>query len=226
MNGRFPWSRGTGHATTGGSRDAGRSGAGRSGAGSPLRAALVAVLSVAGLLGAAACGAVGGDATAGAEGASPAPSAEASSESGPSGRSAPPTADPAATDPCAWLTPAERSTAGLPVAGERRTVGSVPVCDYTEPGAGGVTVTFDTTSALADLRPGGEVTPMRIAGREAQRVAPAADDGTCTVLLAAGPSASVHIDVSTADFRGTRESCERASTVAELIAPELPGRAG
>lgn len=179
-------------------------------------------LSVACLVGGSACGAAGGDAAVGAGGASPAPSAEtASSESVSS------SADPAETDPCAWLTPAERSTAGLAVPGERRTVGSAAACDYTEPGAGGVTVTFDTASALADLRPDGEATSMRIAGREAQQVADtAADDGTCTVLLAAGPSSSVHIDVSTADFRGTRESCERASTVAELIAPELPGRAG
>ncbi|GAA1224627.1 hypothetical protein GCM10009676_02810 [Prauserella halophila] len=133
----------------------------------------------------------------------------------------------AETDPCAWLTPAERSSAGLAVPGEPRTVGSVPVCDYTEPGSGGVTVTFDTTSALTDLRPDGEATPLRIAGREARRVADLrTDDGTCTILIAAGPAASVHIDVSTADFRGTRESCERATAVAELIAPDLPGRAG
>ncbi|MBB3051310.1 hypothetical protein FHS23_002333 [Prauserella isguenensis] len=184
--------------------------------------ALVTVLSAAGLLGASACGAAGGEA-AGPGGASPA----ASSENTPSESAEPSSASPAETDPCAWLTPAERSTAGLAVPGERRTVGSVPACDYTEQGAGGVTVTFDTTSALADLRPDGEATPLRIAGREAQRVAdPVADDGTCTVLLAAGSTSSVHIDVSTADFRGTRESCERASTVAELIAPDLPGRTG
>ncbi|MBB3665047.1 MULTISPECIES: DUF3558 domain-containing protein [Prauserella salsuginis group] len=189
-----------------------------------LRAGLVAALSGAALLGVSACGEAGGDAAAGAGGASP----DTPVETGPSGTTAPSasavTADP---DPCAWLTPAERSTAGLTVPGERRTVGSVRACDYTEPGAGGVTVTFDTTSALAELQPEGQTTPLQIAGREARRVAdPAADDGTCTVLLAAGPAASVHIDVSTADFRGTSESCDRASAVAELIAPDLPGRAG
>ncbi|GAA1222349.1 DUF3558 family protein [Prauserella alba] len=192
------------------------------------RTGIVAMLSGAGLLGASACGAIGGDAAAGAGGAAPntPPSNTAPSETPPSD-TAPSDGTAADSDPCAWLTPAERSTAGLTVPGERRTVGSVRACDYTEPGAGGVTVTFDTTSALADLRPDGPASPLRIAGREARRVADlAADDGTCTVLLAAGATASVHIDVSTADFRGTRESCDRAAAVAELIAPDLPGRAG
>lgn len=186
------------------------------------RAGLVTVLAGAGLFGVSACGAAGGaDASGGASGVSASTTVPSEDDARPSSATA------AEADPCTWLTPAERSTAGLTVPGERRTVGSAAACDYTEPGAGGITVTFDTSSALADLRPDGQATPLRIAGREALRVAdPAADDGTCAMLLAAGPEASVHIDVSTAEFRGTRESCERASTVAELIAPDLPGRAG
>lgn len=165
------------------------------------------------------------------------PSGDAGSDSGgPPPSSSPAPSSPSASasgssdvDPCAWLTPADRSTAGLAEPGQRRDVGGAPACDYTESGAGGVTITVDDTSGLSDLDTGaeGDVERTRIAGRDAARVADRqADDGTCAVLLGTGPGSSVHVDVSTADFSGTDASCTRATTVAELIAPELPGRAG
>ncbi|TWH18971.1 DUF3558 family protein [Prauserella rugosa] len=131
-----------------------------------------------------------------------------------------------AVDPCAWLDPADRSTAGLTEEGQRRDVAGAPSCDYTESGTGGVTITVDDTSGLDALRTAGEgeAERMRIGGRDAMRVADlAADDGTCAVLLATGPSSSVHVDVSSVDFTDTESSCVRARTVAELIAPDLPG---
>ncbi|OLT43240.1 hypothetical protein BJF85_03675 [Saccharomonospora sp. CUA-673] len=144
-------------------------------------------------------------------------------------RSAPPSSAPSAEplDPCAWLDPADRSTAGLSVAGEPRDVAGAPACDYTEPGVGGVTITVDDASGVADLEAGADdVERLRIGARDAVRMADrAADDGTCAVVLATGPGSSVHIDVSSVDFTDTASSCERATTVAELVEPELPRRA-
>ncbi|MFC4001093.1 DUF3558 family protein [Prauserella oleivorans] len=136
-------------------------------------------------------------------------------------------AELAVLDPCALLSAADRSTAGLTVPGERRSIGGAAACDYTEPGSFGVTVTVDGTSGLADLDVPGDAEPISIGGHDALRVAdPAADDGTCAVLVAAGESASVHVDVSRTDFTGTEDACRRAMTVAELVAPDLPGGAG
>ncbi|WP_307849541.1 DUF3558 family protein [Qaidamihabitans albus] len=126
--------------------------------------------------------------------------------------------------PCELLSPAERSSAGLTVPGEPKTVGDAAACDYTEPGSFGITITVDERSGLADLheKPG-RATPVRYGDRQALRVADeGADDGTCAVLLAAGDSASVHIDVSNTNFSGTALACERAGAVAELVEPDLP----
>lgn len=40
-------------------------------------------------------------------------------------------------------------------------------------------------------------------------------------VLGLGRSTTVHVDVSRADFSGTEQACARATTVAELIEPEL-----
>lgn len=132
-----------------------------------------------------------------------------------------PTAE--STDPCALLSPAARSSAGLTVVGTRKHVAGARACDYTEPGGPGVLITVDERAGLADLRLSEERTRrIRIGRHEALRVADfRADDGTCAVLLGLGESASLHIDVSSADFKGTEQACARATTVAELIEPEL-----
>lgn len=126
-------------------------------------------------------------------------------------------------DPCALLSPAARSSAGLTTVGTQTTVGEARACDYTEPGGHGVTITIDERAGLADLRSAPrQARELRIGQREALLVADErADDGTCAVLLALAESSSVHVDVSSADFRGTEQACERATTVAELIEPEL-----
>src|SRR4051794_8073844 len=46
----------------------------------------------------------------------------------------------AAVDPCAVLSPVERSTVGLSSFGKAKTIGEARACDWTEPGAFGVTV--------------------------------------------------------------------------------------
>lgn len=40
-------------------------------------------------------------------------------------------------------------------------------------------------------------------------------------VVGLGRSMTVHVDVSRADFSGTEQACARATTVAELIEPEL-----
>ncbi|PRX51134.1 uncharacterized protein DUF3558 [Prauserella shujinwangii] len=139
--------------------------------------------------------------------------------------SSPPRATPvplSALHPCDLLSPSERSRVGLTVPGTETTIGEARACDFTEPGAFGVTITVDERSGL------GEAAPERarrtwIGGHEAARVADeAADDGTCAVLLAVGVAASVQVDVSNAGFRGTEQACARADTVARLIEPDLP----
>ncbi|MEU6644827.1 DUF3558 family protein [Saccharomonospora sp. NPDC046836] len=131
----------------------------------------------------------------------------------------------AGLDPCGLLSPAERSAAGLTTPGEPTSIGGASACDYTEPGSFGITITIDESSGLADLRVEQDAAePARIGEHEALRVAdPAADDGSCAVLLGIGAGASVHVDVVNADFTGTEAACSRAATVAELIEPDLPG---
>ncbi|MBK1788621.1 DUF3558 family protein [Prauserella cavernicola] len=186
-------------------------------------ALLLPLVSLLGL--AVACGQVQGEPS-GADGIGArtgAPSAPASESSSPSESTTQP---PAAADPCGLLSPAERSTAGLTSPGEPKSIGGAQACDYTETGSHGVTITLDETSGLDELRTGENESAeeLRIGTHDALRVADAeADDGTCAVLLAAGESASVHVDVSNTNFTGTAEACTRADTVAELIEPKLPG---
>jgi hypothetical protein len=127
-------------------------------------------------------------------------------------------------DPCELLTPAERSTAGLTSLGIAKDIGPTRACDWNEPGAFGLTVTLDGQEGLSDLRvPDEDAEPSTIGGRDALVVADErADNGTCAVLLAAGDSASVHVDVSNTSFTDTDLACDRARTVAELIGPKLP----
>jgi hypothetical protein len=139
-------------------------------------------------------------------------------------RSAEPT-DAAALDPCALLDATDRSTAGLSALGEPTTVAGSRACEYVQPGAFGVTVTVDERTDLDTVRSrAAHVEDVRIGALDAVRIAdPAADDGTCSVTVAVGrPGArSVHVDVTTTDFRDTAQACTRATTVAELIEPEL-----
>jgi hypothetical protein len=133
----------------------------------------------------------------------------------------------AAVRPCDLLSPADRSTAGLTVLGREKSIGSARACDWTEPGAFGLTITVDGESTLDELeidRTAAE--QVEIGGHPALRVADeSADDGTCAVLLAAGGTGTVHVDVSNTSFTGTEQACDRADTVAGLIAPKLPQQA-
>lgn len=160
--------------------------------------------------------------------AAPPPSANAPSETTPSVRDdapEPSSGQPlAAIRPCDLLSPADRSTAGLTVLGQEKTIGSARACDWTEPGAFGLTITVDAGAALDDLeidRAAAE--QVDIGGHPALRVADeSADDGTCAVLFAVGTSGTVHVDVSNTSFTDTEQACDRADTVAGLIAPKLP----
>lgn len=100
-----------------------------------------------------------------------------------------------------------------------------PACDYVEPGAFGVTVTVDGHTDLEAVRSRApQAEELRVGSAPALLVTDRhADDGTCSVSLSAGrPGVStVHIDVTTADFQDTAQACTRATTVAELIEPEV-----
>ncbi|AXB49201.1 hypothetical protein A4R43_41390 [Amycolatopsis albispora] len=122
------------------------------------------------------------------------------------------------------LTSAERSTAGLTSVGEPKAIGSARTCDWTEPGTFGLAISVDESKGLADLRTEKKTArQVKVGAREALKVAdPKADDGTCAVLLGAGESASVQIDVSNTNFTGTEAACARADKVAGLVEPKLP----
>ncbi|MBN6037934.1 DUF3558 family protein [Amycolatopsis sp. 195334CR] len=140
---------------------------------------------------------------------------------------APSTAPPAnqgGLDPCTLLTSAERSTAGLTSVGEPKAIGSARTCDWTEPGTFGLAISVDGSKGLTDLRTEKKTAKqIKVGAREALKVAdPKADDGTCAVLLGAGESASVQIDVSNTNFTGTEAACARADKVAGLVEPKLP----
>ncbi|EIE99697.1 DUF3558 family protein [Saccharomonospora glauca] len=128
-------------------------------------------------------------------------------------------------DPCALLDARDRSSVGLTSPGEPITVAGSLACDYVEPGSFGVTVTVDDHTDLAAIRARTpEAEELRVGATPALLIADrAVDDGTCSVSLAAeSPGVrTIHIDVTTADFRDTERACTRATTVAELIEPEV-----
>jgi hypothetical protein len=130
----------------------------------------------------------------------------------------------AALKPCELLSPAGRSTAGLTSLGTEKVIGGAPACDWTEPGAFGVTITLDDRSSLPELKVARKAASVTKIGRhDALQVADkAAADGTCAVLLGVGESASAQVDVSNSAFSDTALACRRARTVAGLIEPKLP----
>jgi hypothetical protein len=130
----------------------------------------------------------------------------------------------AALKPCELLSPAERSTAGLTSLGTEKVIGGAPACDWTEPGAFGVTITLDDRSSLPELKVARKATTAtKVGTHNALQVADkAAADGTCAVLLGVGESASAQVDVSNSAFSDTALACRRARTVAGLIEPKLP----
>jgi hypothetical protein len=139
----------------------------------------------------------------------------------------PPSASPtslAALDPCALLSPQDRSTAGVTVLGKPKDIAGARACDWTVPGTFGVTVTFDEKHGLADLDVAKKNATKTTVGRHpGLKVADKrAADGTCAVLLGVGDGASVQIDVSNTGFSDTPLACRRAGTVAGLVEPKLP----
>lgn len=127
-------------------------------------------------------------------------------------------------DPCALLGAEDRSSAGLTSPGEHITVAGSPACDYVQPGSFGLTVTVDGRTDLEEVRdraPRAEA--VRVGSAHALLVADRdADDGVCSVSVSVGSrNGTVHIDVTNADFHDTTLACTRATTVAELIEPEL-----
>lgn len=130
----------------------------------------------------------------------------------------------AAIDPCALLTPQDRSAAGVSVLGKPKDIAGARACDWTVPGTFGVTVTLSETDGLADLEVAKKTaTKTKVGAHPALQVADKkAADGTCAVLLGVGDAASVQIDVSNTGFSDTPLACRRAGTVAGLVEPKLP----
>lgn len=127
-------------------------------------------------------------------------------------------------DPCALLSPSDRSTAGLTQLGKPKTIGEARACDWTVPATFGVTVTLDENAGLANLDVSqGTRTKKKVGTHQAvQLVDRKATDGTCAVLLGVGGSASVQVDVSNSTFSDSTLACRRATTVAGLVEPKLP----
>ncbi|MDT8914853.1 DUF3558 family protein [Amycolatopsis sp. PS_44_ISF1] len=127
-------------------------------------------------------------------------------------------------DPCALLSPADRSSAGLTQLGKPKTIGEARACDWTAPATFGVTVTLDGENGLSNLDVShGTRTKKKVGAHQAVQLADRkATDGTCAVLLGVGRSASVQVDVSNSTFADTPLACTRATTVAGLVEPKLP----
>jgi hypothetical protein len=155
--------------------------------------------------------------------ASPSPEGAAPQTAPQSGTTAAP-ASLAQLDPCALLSPSDRSTAGLTQLGEPKTIGEARACDWTVPATFGVTVTLDENAGLANLDVSkGTRTKKKVGTHQAvQLVDRRAADGTCAVLLGVGGSASVQVDVSNSTFSDSTLACSRATTVAGLVEPKLP----
>ncbi|MFE0028015.1 DUF3558 family protein [Amycolatopsis sp. NPDC059021] len=180
-----------------------------------LRPALLGVLG----LGLAACGHAQGQPGAAAHvQSSSAPPSSSPSSPAPSG---PPTL--ATLDPCTLLSPTDRSTAGVSVIGKPKTIGEAKACDWTVPATFGVTVTVDEKHGLDDLDVARKTaTRTKVGAHQALQVSDRkAGDGTCAVLLGAGPG-SVQVDVGNTTFSDTALACRRADTVAGLVEPKLP----
>jgi hypothetical protein len=130
----------------------------------------------------------------------------------------------AAIDPCTLLTPQDRSAAGVSVPGKPKDIAGAWACDWTVPGAFGVTITLGETDGLADLEVAKKTaTKTKVGAHPALQVADKkAADGTCAVLVGVGDTASVQIDVSNTGFSDTPLACRRAGTVAGLVEPKLP----
>jgi len=130
----------------------------------------------------------------------------------------------AAIDPCTLLTPQDRSAAGVSVPGKPKDIAGARACDWTVPGAFGVTITLSETDGLADLEVAKKTaTKTKVGAHPALQVADKkAADGTCAVLVGVGDTASVQIDVSNTGFSDTPLACRRAGTVAGLVEPKLP----
>ncbi|WP_158887309.1 DUF3558 family protein [Amycolatopsis anabasis] len=130
----------------------------------------------------------------------------------------------AAIRPCELLSSVDRSSAGLTSMGKEKTIGRARACDWTESGVFGLTITLDESAGLNDLKiDKGTGRKLTIGAHQALQVADRRKaDGTCAVLLAAGNSASVQVDVNNANFADTELACERASTAAKLIEPKVP----
>ncbi|MEQ0561126.1 DUF3558 domain-containing protein [Amycolatopsis sp. NEAU-NG30] len=130
----------------------------------------------------------------------------------------------AALDPCALLSPQDRSAAGVTVLGKPKDIAGARACDWTVPGTFGVTVTFDDKHGLDGLDLATKnVTKTTVGTRPALKVADKkAADGTCAVLLGVGGGANVQIDVTNTGFSDTPLACRRAGTVAGLVEPKLP----
>ncbi|WP_414937253.1 DUF3558 family protein [Amycolatopsis sp. cmx-11-51] len=145
------------------------------------------------------------------DGATPPPASSAPASSG-------------GVDPCALLSPQDRSSAGVNVLGVPKEINGARACDWTVPATFGVTVTVDEKNGLADLEIARKTaTRIKVGDRQALKVADKkAADGTCAVLLGMGEKASVQIDVSNTNFTDTTLACERAVTVAGLAEPKLP----
>ncbi|WP_409179408.1 DUF3558 domain-containing protein [Amycolatopsis sp. VS8301801F10] len=124
-------------------------------------------------------------------------------------------------DPCALLSPQDRSSAGLTGQGKPKTIGEARACDWTAPSVFGVTVTLDETNGLANLDlSDGKRTKKDVGSHQAVQVS--GRRGTCAVLLDVGGAQSVQVDVANANFADSALACSRAGDVAGLVEPKLP----
>lgn len=173
------------------------------------RAALLPLAGLAVLLPLASCGRMPGISHAApADGGPPAPAPSSA-------------ASLAKLDPCALLSPQDRSSAGLTGQGKPKTIGEARACDWTVPSTFGLTVTLDETNGLANLDlSDGKRTRKDVGSHQAVQVS--GRRGTCAVLLDVGGAQSVQVDVSNANFADSELACSRASDVAGLVEPKLP----
>lgn len=123
-----------------------------------------------------------------------------------------------ATDPCSLLTADDARELGSTAAPKREKVGTADSCAY-RPTDASLSIGIRTNLGLAQTQSsGGQITDIKVGGREAKQVS-GRTSGGCLVVL--GVTSSSRVDVTVIP-PPKGNGCPLALKVAELIEPKLP----
>lgn len=125
-------------------------------------------------------------------------------------------------DPCSLLTTSAKAQLGLSGNGEKANVGSARGCNWERRNASGdlelFTVDINEHLGVKDV-PASAKPIADIDGHKAVQGSDLGGPGTCTVVV--GVTDKSRVDNTVLAGRDTQKSCELASQLAKLVAPEL-----